>query len=149
MAEHLQQQIVDWTVARLAGIAGVQVFDDDRVDPLQVEDLPAIVVRGPGGGAVEADARVRLIQRREFAVEISVYLRLESGVARAARAIGLQIEQRLAAQPSTAGGLCQSVQLAADPELTLTGEGDARVAQLVQSWTFAYRVRPDAPDRPI
>ena len=142
---HAQQQILDALQALLAAggtVAGSRVLVDP-VDPLQPSDLPAIVLQEQGE-TIEPFT-ISNIEVRELSVQLHCVIAHSSTAAASARAFGLAVEKLIANSPALAVMATQGVRLSSSRP-TLDGDTDRLLAARVQSWTFSYLVRSEAPD---
>lgn len=144
---HAQQQILDAlrTVLLNGGtVAGTRVFLD-RVDPLQANELPAILIDEGEGGETAEPYTVHGVERRELDVSVSGIVTHSTTAAADARALGLAIEKLVA--PSTAlAALAKLGVRISNSRMAITGEGDRLMAARQQSWLFTYLVNADSPD---
>lgn len=144
---HAQQQVLDALQALLAGggtAAGARVFLD-RVDPLQPNELPAILIEEEPEGESAEPYTVHGVERRELAVSVSGVVTHSTTAAADARALGLAIEKLVA--PSTAlAALAKLGVRITNSRLAINGEGDRLMAARQQSWRFVYLVNPATPD---
>lgn len=144
---HVQQQILDWWKSALiagATAAGSNVFND-RVDPFEAAELPALSVEG-GNEEIENLTMDRpYLQRRTFEVSVTGEVRQASGYEAAARDLGLAVEKVASAGTGDAGGLCGSLQIV-ESDLRKSGEGERAVASINQRWRCIYHCTDAAPD---
>jgi hypothetical protein len=142
---HLQQQTLDAIrTALVAGAtaAGARVFVD-RVDPLQANELPAILVDESDGESVEVDG-VMQTYRRSLAVRVTCAAG-GSGAMAAARELGLQVERLLAPQ-LLLGGLASGGMTLIASRPTLQGEADRLMALRELDYaaiTYSQAATPD------
>ena len=95
---HMQQQIVDAVVAALVAAvtdAGSSVHLD-RLDPLQVDELPAILVEESPNGEVVAPSTISGVQQRDLMVLVTPVVTGVTDYGTRARQLGLQVETALA-----------------------------------------------------
>ena len=143
---HAQQQILDALAALLVAggtVAGARVFVD-RVDPLQPNELPAILIE-EGDGETAEPYTIHGVERRELDVSISCVLTHGTTAAADARAFGLAVEKLVAPSTALAALAKLGVQLTSS-RMVVSGEGDRLLAARAQSWRFAYMVNPASPD---
>jgi len=144
---HAQQQVLNALQALLASggtAAGARVFLD-RVDPLQPEELPAIVIEEEGDGEVSEPYTISSLDARELSVQVTCVLAQSTTAAADARAFGLSVEKLIA--PSTAlAAIAKRGHRITGSRQENNGEGDRLFAARVQAWHFAYLVNPDTPD---
>lgn len=144
---HAQQQILDAlrTVLLNGGtVAGTRVFLD-RVDPLQANELPAILIEEDEGGENAEPYTVHGVEQRELAVSVSGVVTHTTTAAADARALGLAIEKLVA--PSTAlAALAKLGVRITNSRMVINGEGDRLMAARQQSWRFVYLVSAESPD---
>lgn len=146
MADHVQQQILEAVEAALkaaATPAGNRVFLD-LLDPLEDDQLPAIVVlEAPEGEQIEPQT-VNGLEQRQFAVSVQCMVAHSTDYARQARALGAAVERVLGAprMPIPKPGRSR---LRAS-RITLIGDADRAVASREQTWQFAYYTRRGEPD---
>lgn len=144
---HAQQQILDALQALLiAGntVAAGRVFVD-RVDPLQANELPAILVEEGDNGERTEVAMLAGSERRELDVVIACVLAATSTAASDARAFGLAVEKLVSANAALRTLAKYGVNLT-ESRLIQSGEGDRLLASRQQTWRIAYLVNPTAPD---
>lgn len=147
MALHLQQQILDAvkTLLAAAGTAATSNVFLDRVDPLQKDELPAIVIEESPDGEAAEPYLIHGVEQRTFQVDIAGAVKGGAEAPAAARALGLEIEKAIAASAPLAV-LCKGgVRIRASRQIN-TGEGDEVIPARQQRWEFIYYVRPEAPD---
>lgn len=146
MADHVQQQILDGVQAALiaaATAAGSRVYLD-RVDALEVSDLPALLVQeSPEGESVDP-ATVSSLEQRTFSVLVAAVVAHGDDYAKDARALGLQVE-RVLGVPAFAVPKPGRARIASS-RITLSGEGKELLAAKEQTWRFTYFTRRGAPD---
>ena len=144
---HAQQQILDTLQALLvagATAAGARVFVD-RVDPLQKQELPAILIyEDPDGESAETDDLAG-VEQRVLRIEINCVLSHSDSAAAQGRDFGLAVEKLVS--PSTALRTLSTT----GPRLTSSrmlqnGEGDRLLGGRQQAWLIDYCVVPSAPD---
>lgn len=144
---HAQQQILDAlkTVLVAGGTsAGSNVFLD-RVDPLQPNELPAILIEEEPEGESAEPYTVHGVEQRELAVSVSGVVTHTTTAAADARALGLAIEKLVA--PSTAlNALAKLGVRITNSRLAINGEGDRLMAARQQSWRLTYLVNAASPD---
>lgn len=146
MALHAQQQIFNALQSLLAAggtVAGVRVFLD-RVDPLQADELPAIIIEEANGESAEIK-QLDGTQRRESIVNIYCCLVASTAAATDCRAFGLEVEKLVAASAALRT-LCQYGLSITESRTITNGEGDRLLATRLQTWQLAYRVHPTNPD---
>jgi hypothetical protein len=152
MADHLQQQILDYvqtTLASAATAAGSNVFLD-RVDELLQANLPALHIEG-GDEDVQPDSiSFPTISTRTYSFSVACVVGQASGAAKAARNLGKQVEAALLASTTTftAGGKAQSLVLTASSE-TKDGSGAVSLFEVRQQWQARYMTMGGSPDTPI
>ena len=144
---HAQQQVLDALQAVLiAGgtVAGSRVFVD-RVDPLQKQDLPALLIEEDSDGERAETDDLEGIERRELRVVIHCVLADSEGAAAAGRAFGLAVEKLVS--PSVAiRALSATGPRLTSSRLLQNGEGDRLFGGRQQAWLIDYCVYPSAPD---
>lgn len=147
MALHLQQQILNALKTRLltsVTAAGSSVFLD-RVDPLDSDELPAIVIEeSPEGEAAEIYT-ISGVERRTYLVMVSCVVKDGEDAAAAARALGLQAEIAIATSQTLTRLAVLGVRLTASTMVS-SGEGERRMAARQQRWQFEYLVNAQTPD---
>ncbi len=144
---HAQQQILDLLKSELiaaATVAGARVFLD-RVDPLQPDELPAILIEEESDGESAQPYSVHDLERRDLAVLVSGVVAHGTTAAADARALGLAIEKRVAASTALGSLAALGVRISGS-RMVITGELDRMLAARQQSWRFTYLVNADAPD---
>ncbi len=146
---HAQQQILDGYKAALVAAntaAGMRVFLD-RVDPLQPDELPAILVEeAPDGEQVDPQT-VTGGEARVLSVLVTSVVAHGSEYGARARALGLQVEEALGA--ATFAVPKPGRTRIASSRMTLSGEGDRALAAREQTWRTQYFTRRGAPDNPF
>lgn len=146
MAEHVQQQILEAVVATLTGAAtpaGNRVFLD-LLDPLEDDQLPAIVVlEAPEGEQIEPQT-VNGLEQRQFAVSVHCMVRHSTDYAKQARALGAAVERVLGA-PRLSIPKPGRARIRAS-RISLVGDVDRAVAVREQTWLFTYSTRRGEPD---
>lgn len=147
---HLQQQILDLiktTLVAGATLAGARVFVD-REDPLQLHELPAILVdEAPDGEQIEP-LTISGADRRALAVQINCVVAGGTSVAAQARELGLQVEKLIHTSAPLAALCPLGIQLNAS-RLLISGEADRPMRMREQAWTFAAAARSVTPDTPL
>ncbi len=144
---HAQQQILDALETLLkagATVAGTRVFVD-RVDPLQANELPALLIEEGDNGESAEPYTIHGVDRRELDVSISCVLTHGTTAAADARAFGLAVEKLVAPSSALAALAKLGVQLTSS-RMVVTGEGDRLLAARAQSWRFTYLVNAATPD---
>ena len=142
---HAQQQILDALQALLSAggtVASTRVYADE-FDPLQNSVLPAIVLQEDGETA--EPFTISSIERRELSVQLHCVISQNTGGAAAARSFGLAVEKLIAAHAGLAGLCSQGIRLTSSRP-SVDSDTERVLASRVQSWTFAYLVRSEAPD---
>lgn len=142
---HAQQQILDAIAATLAAqvtaVAG-RVFVD-RVDPLQPDELPAILVEESAPEQVQV-LTVGGAQQRQLGVRVACVVAGAAAQAQA-RELGLAAEKALQTSASLVA-LCRlGIELTSSAPL-VEGEADRLMAVRDQGWQMAYAVASHAPD---
>lgn len=142
---HAQQQILDALQALLISgntVAAGRVFVD-RVDPLQANELPAILIdEGEDGERVEVeDLDDGQVRETTFMVACV----MSSDDAPAARAFGLSVEKLIASNSALRALAREGPDLMANRRLQ-NGEADRLFSGRLHSWRIAYAVNPIAPD---
>jgi hypothetical protein len=142
VADHVRQQIRGALVALLAGLPGVGAVYGSRVYP--VSTLPAVSVFWLGD-AVRDDLST-IVQRcevRETRYEVRIIARALEGVDDLVDPIALEIEQRVAADP-TLGGVAELLEyVEAAVEIEAGAEQPTALFRLV--FVAHYRVDPADP----
>jgi hypothetical protein len=144
---HVQQQILDAMQAVLAAggtVAGSRVFVD-RVDPLQADELPAILIEEDGSGETSEELTVGAIDRRELSVLVHCVLAHTSDAPAQAREFGLAVEKLIAPSAALAALASAGLRITSSRPV-FSGDGDRLLASRQQSWVFSYFVRPESPD---
>lgn len=146
MADHVQQQILEAVEAALkaaATPAGNRVFLD-LLDPLEDDQLPAIVVLEAAEGEQIEPQTVNGLEQRQFAVSVQCMVTHSTDYARQARALGAAVERVLGA-PRLSIPKPGRARLRAS-RITLIGDADRAVASREQTWQFTYYTRRGEPD---
>lgn len=146
MALHAQQQILNALQALLSAggtVAATRVFLD-RVDPLQPEELPAILIEeadGETNDSIFMDGG----QRRTTSASVHCVLAASSTAAADCRAFGLAVE-KIVTGATSFSLLCKLGLELTTSQTVINGEGDRLLASRQQSWRLAYHVHPLNPD---
>ena len=143
---HVQQQILDGVKAALAGAAttaGDRVYLD-RLDPLQENELPALLVEeAPEGESVDPQT-VNGLEQRTYGVLVTCVVAHAAEYGSRARELGAEVEKVLGvssfAVPKPGRARIASARM------TFSGEGDRAMAAREQTWRFSYFTRRGAPD---
>lgn len=144
---HAQQQVLNALQALLAGgstVAATRVFLD-RVDPLQPDELPAILIEEDGDGETSELSTISGLEQRELAVQITGVVTQTTTAAADSRSLGLAIEKLISASAAI-GALAKLGWRITSSRQVNNGEADRLFAARQQSWRFAYIVSPLAPD---
>lgn len=144
---HAQQQVLDALQAVLiAGgtLAGTRVFVD-RVDPLQREELPAILIEEDGDGESAETDDLEGIERRVLRVVIGCVLADSDSAAADGRAFGLVVEKLVSPSAAIRAFSATGPRLTSS-RLLQNGEGDRLLGGRQQAWLIDYCVDPSAPD---
>lgn len=146
---HAQQQVLDalrTTLVAAATLAGARVFVD-RADPLQAQDLPAILVdEAPEGETTQSGESLGPLYQRFLSVRVTCVVANGSTAKAQARELGLQAEKALAAAGTAIhtlakGGVAlQSSRPLDDPT------ADRLLAAREQDWLVTYFTHATAPD---
>ena len=144
---HAQQQILDALQAVLiAGdtLAGARVFVD-RVDPLQKQDLPAILIGEDADGESVETEDLDGTEYRTLHVMINCVLVDSEGAAAQGRAFGLAVEKLVSPCPALLAFSATGPRMTSSRMLQ-NGEGDRLFGGRQQAWLIDYCVHPSAPD---
>lgn len=144
---HVQEQILAAVVERLIDAdtaAGSNVFLD-RVDPLQADELPALLVDESPQGESSQPYTVGGLEQRQYAVRVASVVSHTTAYGSRARDLGLQVEKALSSA-SVLTRLAKGGVRIVSSRLTLSGEVEEAKAARQQTWLFTYVVRPSAPD---
>jgi hypothetical protein len=144
---HVQEQILAAVVARLveAGTsAGANVFLD-RVDPLQADELPALLVDESPQGESAQPYTVSGIEQRQYTVRVAGVVSHSTAYGSRARDLGLQAEKALSGNAVLTRLAKGGVRIVSS-RLSLSGDVEEAKAAREQTWLFTYLVRPSAPD---
>ena len=155
MADHVQQQILDTVQAVLvaAATAAAKRVYLDRVDEIPEANLPAIDILGGDDGDEESieyqTVHFPPLQARAFTFPITSITRGDDS-ARTARNLAGEVEARLLASSGviTVGGRKVSMLLASSSS-TKTGDANARMCAVRQSWQAQYQTTGGAPTVPV
>jgi hypothetical protein len=147
--DHAQQAILEAVRAAL-GTAGTlaqhRVFLD-RLDPLQENELPALVVgESPEGEDVQA-ATLGGLDERLFALEITSVASRGTGYAQRARSLSAEVELCLGA--ATFAYPRPGRARLTGSRLVTSGESEDPRAMVVQTWRITYYTRRGAPDQAL
>jgi len=85
------------------------------------------------------------LERRELTVQVHCIISHKSSAAADTRAFGLAVEKLLAASPTLAALASQGWHMTSSRPV-LNGDAEILFASRLQTWVFAYLVRPEAPD---
>lgn len=144
---HVQQQILDAVIAALvaAGTDAGNGVHLDRLDPLEPDELPAILVEESPNGETVSPSTISGVQQRDLLVLVTPVVRGASDYGMRARRLGLQVEKALAAYDfsAVAQGGCEIETM----RPLFDGEGKDAKAGRQQSWRFTYFVRRESPDQ--
>ena len=143
---HVQQQILEGVQAALAAAgtdAGARVFLD-RLDPLQPNELPALLVEEAPAGETVVPNTVNGLEQRAYTVLVTAVVSHRTEYGAQARELGLQVEKVLGI-PAFAVPKAGRARIVAS-RMTLAGEGDRAMAAREQAWQFTYFTRRGAPD---
>lgn len=147
MALHVQQQVLNALAAAL--VAGDTAAADrvyvDRVDPVPVAKLPAIVILEADAGEEAEPASIHSLDQRTLNVEVHCVLKQCTTAAADARAFGLAVE-KIVRPSTTLAALIKRRPRMTGSRPAISGAGEELVAARVQSWQFTYLVNPSAPD---
>jgi hypothetical protein len=146
---HAQQLILEGYRNALVAAdtaAGPRVFLD-RVDPLEVEDLPAILIEEDQQGERSDPQTVNGMQSRVLSVLVTAVVAHSEGYGAQARALGLEIERVLGA--STFAAPKPGRTALTSSRIRFSGEGDRLLAAREQAWQTQYFTRRGAPDQPL
>lgn len=142
----VQQQI-------LAGVRDALVLADtaaqhrvflDRLDPLEANDLPALLIEASPEGEVIEAATTNGLQQRVFPITVTAVVAHATGYGVLSRELGGEVEACMGA-PSFAVPKPGRAQItSARP--ARSGEGDQARAALMQTWQITYFTRRGAPD---
>ena len=152
MADHLQQQILEYvqaTLASAATAAGSNVFLD-RVDELLQANLPAIHIEGGDEDAQADSISFPTIYTRLYSFSVACVCGQSTGAAKAARNLAKQAEAALLASLTTftAAGKAQALVLTGSTE-SKDGSGAVSLFEVRQTWTARYMTLGGTPDTPI
>lgn len=143
---HVQQQIIDGVEAALkvAGTAaGSNVFSD-RVDPLQPDEIPALLIEEAPAGEQADPQTIHGGELRTYSVLVTSVVSHASEYGRRARDLGLEVEKVLGV-PTFSIPKPGRARIVAS-RMVLSGEGDRALAAREQTWQFTYTTRRGAPD---
>lgn len=146
---HAQQQILNAVKTALdagAIVPAGKVFLD-RDDPLQPNELPAILIEeDPSGETIEPQT-VHGLLARELRINVVAFPAAGTTAPASARELGLKIEKVLAAPTATlATTLCKGgVRLAVSRHIN-TGDAERLLAARFQTWRMTYYARANTPD---
>lgn len=144
---HAQQQVLEAVRSILAAgatAASTRVYLD-RVDNLQSDDLPAILVDEGEAGESVTPSTIDSFEERALDVSINCVVAHGTAAAAQARDLGLQVEKLLAASAALRA-LCKlGVQITGN-RLVISGENDRLLASRAQDWRMTYMVAAEAPD---
>lgn len=143
---HVQQQILDGVAAALIAAntaAGPRVFVD-RIDPLEVEDLPVLLVQEAPEGETVAPETLSGLEQRAFSVLVTSVVAHATDYGRQARDLGLEVEHVLGV-PAFAIPKPGRARISSS-RMTLSGDGKEAMAAREQTWRFTYFTRRGAPD---
>ncbi len=144
---HAQQQILNalQTLLAAGGTAAAGRVYLDRVDPLQANQLPAILIRESDSGESADVAFLDGTHRRQLEVEVACVLADSTDAPAQARSLGLAVEKLIAAS-SALLALCRGGWSITGSKQVSNGDGDRLLSAREQVWRFVYFVSPTAPD---
>lgn len=145
---HVQQQILEAVKAVLVAAAtdaGDSVFLD-HLDPLDLTQLPALLIEESPSGESVTPSTLSGVQRRDLRVSVTAVVAHASEYGARARELGLQVEKALAAATPQLIRLAKAGFALETGRMLLSGEGKEAKAARQQVWRFSYLVRPNAPD---
>jgi hypothetical protein len=152
MADHLQQQILEYAQATLvaaATAAGARIYLD-RVDELMQADLPAVHLEG-GDEEINGDTLgFPMVLERSYTFTAACVVGQATGAAKAARNLAKQVEAALLATTTTytAGGAAKALWITASTE-SKDGSGATSLFEVRQTWVARYMAYGGSPDVPI
>lgn len=144
---HAQQQILDALQIILAAgstVASTRVFVD-RVDPLQADELPAILIDEDADGEASEISTVADWEQRTLAVQVTCVLADSTTAAAEARDFGLAVEKLIATSATMTTLAKMGYRITASRQANV-GSGDRLFGARQQSWQFSYLVAADEPD---
>ena len=141
---HARTQISQAVAALLKGqtSAGNNVFEA-RVYPLNDPKLPALLVYTKQETVGEQSISRPRTQQRELMVTVEAYVKARGIVDEATDDLALEIEQRIAADP-TLGGLVKDIALDTT-ETQFSDDGEKPVAVAILTFSVLYTVKENAP----
>lgn len=151
MADHLQNQLLDFALATLlaAGTdAAANVFLD-HVDEIPATSLPAVLIEGIGDIRVDAVTfDFPPAQQRTYAFAITSVVQHVSGAGRNARNLAGQVEAALLASSAVAGagGLASGPMRLQPGQEIRDGAGDVNLYGVRQVWHVDYVTAAGVPD---
>lgn len=156
MADHIQDQLLDYYRALLAG-GGTSAADRveiDRLDPVPMSKCPHLGLEAEDEEKVTAEqGNIGFPQTSArffgFAVTCSVAQVADYG--RAGRTLALQVERLFNGSllVNQAGGIARNGTRLMRTEFRRDGGAEKPVYQVVQHWIAGYVARDDAPDIPL
>jgi hypothetical protein len=151
MADHLQQQILDYVKTTLiaASIVGSGHVFLDRVDELQQSDLSALHIEGGDEDVIADTVGFPTINTRAYTFTVACVCGLAADAAKTARNLGASVEAALLASMTTftANGKAQALYLSSSTE-TKDGAGAVPFFEVRQTWQAQYVTLGGTPDTP-
>ena len=146
---HVQQLTLDAIAAAISAVPGVALPGGvylDRVDPLQLTDLPCVCIDEDGPETIDTlgEDPYGFTQRRTLNVKVAIVI-AGNAPASAARANGLLIEQALYANAALRSIMSGYQINSSDYEQS--GTSERLYNQRVQRWQFTYTTSSTDPSK--
>jgi hypothetical protein len=142
--KHARTQIRDMVAAVLMShtSAGDHVYEA-RVYALDDMKLPALLVYTKQDTVVSRSISLPRTQQRELVVTVEAYVKSRGNIDDVTDALALEVEQRIAADP-TLGGLVKDITLTST-DMQFSDDGERPVAVAVLTFTTLYTVKEHQP----
>lgn len=146
MADHLRRQIREGIATAVTGLTttGSRVFQS-RVYPLEVADLPGLLVRSSSEVVEVMTIHAPRLQQRSVNVEVVAVARATSDLDDTLDEICKQVEIALAMPVTALAGKAKNVSLAST-EIELTGGAERPVGTATMTYVVEYFAFENAPD---
>jgi hypothetical protein len=146
MANHLRRQIREGIATAITGLTttSTRVFQS-RVYPLEVADLPGLLVRSSSEVVEVMTIHAPRLQQRSVNVEVVAVARAVADLDDTLDGICKEVEIALAMPISALAGIAKNVTLAGT-EIELTGGAEKPVGTATMTYVVEYFALENAPD---
>jgi hypothetical protein len=146
VANHLRRQIREGIGAAVTGLTttSTRVFQS-RVYPLEVADLPGLLVRSSSEVVEVLTIHAPRMQQRSVNVEVVAVARAVADLDDTLDGICKEVEVALAMPISALAGIAKNVTLAST-EIELTGGAEKPVGMATMTYVVEYFALENAPD---